>query len=68
MANKKELLDVTHTMIQKVHDDIVLLQADALRFSAAGEYAKLHQTLVRQREAISAQIAMVDAARYLESD
>jgi len=68
MASKQELLEVTNTMIQKLHDDINLLQDQALKQSAAGDYENLHVTLTKQREAIAARIAMVEAAQYLQKN
>lgn len=65
MATNSELLEITNTMIKKLHDDINILQELALRHSAAGDYEKCGEVLQKQREAIGAQIAMVDAAKYL---
>jgi len=65
MATHSELLEITNTMIKKLHDDINILQEQALRHSAAGDYEKCGEALQKQREAIGAQIAMVDAAKYL---
>lgn len=65
MATNSELLEITNTMIKKLHDDINILQEQALRHSAAGDYGKCGEVLQKQREAIGAQIAMVDAAKYL---
>jgi len=65
MATSSELLDVTNAMIKKLHDDSNLLQEQALRHSAAGDYEKCGEALQKEREAIGTQIAMVEAAKYL---
>lgn len=65
MPTNSELLGITNAMIKRLHDDSNRLQEEALRHSAAGDYEKCGEALQKQREALAAQIAMVEAAKYL---
>lgn len=65
MATNSELLEITNSMIKKLHDDINILQERALQLSVAGDYDACGAALQKQREAIGAQIAMVEAAKHL---
>jgi len=65
MSESANLLELSKRMIQKLHDESKVLQEQALRYSAEGDYEKCCESLQKQRDAISAQIGMVQAAKHL---
>lgn len=65
MATELELRAVAEAMIRKLHAEVNELQAKALRLSAESNFEELSRVLRQQRDALDAQIAMVDATRYL---
>ena len=67
MANKEYIRTVANGLIDKMHEDVNFLQAEAQRLFAAEEYDKCGEVLKKQRDAIGAQIAMIEAVKYLQA-
>jgi enolase len=65
MSKEQDIKEVTKMLIEQLHTEITILQKKALDLSTAGDFDACGQVLQKQKEAIGALMATVEAAKLL---
>lgn len=65
VSKEQDIKEVTRMLIEQLHSEIAILQKKAVELSVAGDFDACGKVLQKQKEAIGALMATLEAAKYL---